>query len=196
MLAVIMAITDEDDRLFVETVFNKYSKKMYLIAVNILNNHEDAEDCVQDTIVKIIDRLDNFRKAEQEEYLIKLIVITCRNTALNKYKSNRKKDIEQFSTTVYDEDEESSVMDIPDDSSNVEKLVMSDYTCRCLTEIIDSLDYKYRDILVLKSMGYDYDDIARIMNISQTLVRKRYSRARKMILEKGGASLYEHRDQR
>ena len=50
MLAVIMAITDEDDRLFVETVFNKYSKKMYLIAVNILNNHEDAEDCVQDTI--------------------------------------------------------------------------------------------------------------------------------------------------
>ena len=196
MLAVIMAITDEDDRLFVETVFNKYSKKMYLIAVNILNNHEDAEDCVQDTIVKIIDRLDNFRKAEQEEYLIKLIVITCRNTALNKYKSNRKKSIEQFSTTVYDEDEGSSVMDIPDDSSDVEKLVMSDYTCRCLTEIIDSLDYKYRDILVLKGMGYDYDDIARIMNISQTLVRKRYSRARKMILEKGGASLYEHRDQR
>ena len=196
MLAVIMAITDEDDRLFVETVFNKYSKKMYLIAVNILNNHEDAEDCVQDTIVKIIDRLDNFRKAEQEEYLIKLIVIACRNTALNKYKSNRKKGIEQFSTTVYDEDEGSSVMDIPDDSSDVEKLVMSDYTCRCLTEIIDSLDYKYRDILVLKGMGYDYDDISRIMNISQTLVRKRYSRARKMILEKGGASLYEHRDQR
>lgn len=194
MLAVIMAITDEDDRLFVETVFNKYSKKMYLIAVNILNNHEDAEDCVQDTIVKIIDRLDNFRKAEQEEYLIKLIVITCRNTALNKYKSNREKGIEQFSTTVYDEDEESSVMDIPDASSDVEKLVMSDYTCRCLTEIIDSLDYKYRDILVLKGMGYDYDDIARIMNISQVLVRKRYSRARKMILKKGGAALYEHRN--
>lgn len=194
MLAVIMAITDEDDRLFVETVFNKYSKKMYLIAVNILNNHEDAEDCVQDTIVKIIDRLDNFRKAEQEEYLIKLIVITCRNTALNKYKSNREKGIEQFSTTVYDEDEESSVMDIPDASSDVEKLVMSDYTCRCLTEIIDSLDYKYRDILVLKGMGYDYDDIARIMNISQVLVRKRYSRARKMILKKGGSALYEHRN--
>lgn len=194
MLAVIMAITDEDDRLFVETVFNKYSKKMYLIAVNILNNHEDAEDCVQDTIVKIIDRLDNFRKAEQEEYLIKLIVITCRNTALNKYKSNLEKGIEQFSTTVYDEDEESSVMDIPDASSDVEKLVMSDYTCRCLTEIIDSLDYKYRDILVLKGMGYDYDDIARIMNISQVLVRKRYSRARKMILKKGGSALYEHRN--
>lgn len=194
MLAVIMAIIDEDDRLFVETVFNKYSKKMYLIAVNILNNHEDAEDCVQDTIVKIINQLDNFRKAEQEEYLIKLIVITCRNTALNKYKSNREKGIEQFSTTVYDEDEESSVMDIPDASSDVEKLVMSDYTCRCLTEIIDSLDYKYRDILVLKGMGYDYDDIARIMNISQVLVRKRYSRARKMILKKGGAALYEHRN--
>ena len=55
MLAIIMAIEDEEDRLFVEMIFNKYSKNMYLVAANILNNHDDAEDCVQDTFVKIID---------------------------------------------------------------------------------------------------------------------------------------------
>lgn len=38
-LAIIMAIEDEKDRLFVEMIFNKYSKNMYLIAANILNNH-------------------------------------------------------------------------------------------------------------------------------------------------------------
>lgn len=31
MLAIIMAIEDEKDRLFVEMLFNKYSKNMYLI---------------------------------------------------------------------------------------------------------------------------------------------------------------------
>lgn len=53
MLAVIMAIENEDDRLFVETVFNRYAKKLYLVAYNILGNRADAEDCVQDTFVKI-----------------------------------------------------------------------------------------------------------------------------------------------
>lgn len=48
MLAVIMAIENEDDRLFVETVFNRYAKKLYLVAYNILGNRADAEDCVQD----------------------------------------------------------------------------------------------------------------------------------------------------
>ena len=52
MLAIIMAIEDDDDRLFVEMIFNKYSKNMYLIAEKILNNHDDAEDCVQDNCSK------------------------------------------------------------------------------------------------------------------------------------------------
>ena len=96
MLAIIIAIEDEDDRSFVETIFNKYAEKMYLEAVNILHNHADAEDCVQDTIVKIIDKLDRFKHAQQEDYLIK--VIPCRNTALNKYK---KKSTENKSTIFY-----------------------------------------------------------------------------------------------
>ena len=45
-----MAIENEQDRLFVESIFNKYSEKMYLIAMDIINNHHDAEDCVHDTI--------------------------------------------------------------------------------------------------------------------------------------------------
>lgn len=99
MLAIILAIEDENDRQFVEDIFNKYAEKMYLVAVNILQNHDDAEDCVQDTIVKIIDKLDRFKQAQQEDYLIKLIVITCRNTALNKYEKNQQRTQAQFSTT-------------------------------------------------------------------------------------------------
>lgn len=82
MLAVIMAIENEDDRLFVETVFNRYAKKLYLVAYNILGNRADAEDCVQDTFVKIIDKLDRFKNAQKDDSLIKLLVIVCRNTAL------------------------------------------------------------------------------------------------------------------
>lgn len=192
MLAIIMAIENEQDRLFVESIFNKYSEKMYLIAMDIINNHYDAEDCVHDTIVKIIDKLERFKQANREDYLIKLIVITCRNTAINKYKENKKRNYWEISTTVFDEEEESSIMDIPDLSSNVEKIVINKFTCNYIKEIIDKLDLKYRDVIVLKGYGYGYEEIAYLMHISQELVRKRYSRAKKMIIEMGGDILYEY----
>lgn len=194
MLAIIMTIEDDNDRQFVESIFNRYSEKMYLIAMGILNDHNDAEDCVQDTIVKIIDKLDRFKQAQQEDYLIKLIVITCRNTALNKYAKKRQRTRAQLSTTEYDDDDESSIMDIPDFSSDVERIVLSNFICRYVMELIDKLDLKYRDVLVLKALGYDYGEIAYLLNISQTLARKRYSRAKAMLLQMGGDTLYEYRD--
>ena len=194
MLAIIMAIENEQDRLFVESIFNMYSEKMYLIAMDIINNHHDAEDCVHDTIVKIIDKLERFKQANREDYLIKLIVITCRNTAINKYKENKKRNYWEISTTVFDEEEESSIMDIPDLSANVERIVISKFTCSYVKELIDKLDLKYRDVMVLKGYGYGYEEIAYLMHISQELVRKRYSRARKKILEMGGDMLYEYRN--
>lgn len=195
MLAMIMAIEDEEDRVFVETIFNKYSKNMYLIAERILNNHDDAEDCVQDTFVKIIDKLDYFRNVKQEDNLIKLLVIACRNTALDKYGKNKRRANLQFSQTTYNEDGESSIVDIPDRSADVERIVMNRYVCTYVKELISKLDEKYRDVITLKSMGYSYEEISCIVGISQALARKRYSRARAMILDMGGETLYEYRNE-
>ena len=66
------------------------------------------------------------------------------------------------------------------------------FTCNYIKEIIDKLDLKYRDVIVLKGYGYGYEEIAYLMHISQELVRKRYSRAKKMIIEMGGEMLYEY----
>ena len=195
MLAIIMAIKDDDDRLFVEMIFNKYSKNMYLIAERILNNHDDAEDCVQDTFVNFIDKLVCFKIALKEDILIKLIMITCRNTAFDKYAKNKRRANLQFSQTVYDEDGESSIADIPDRSADVERIVMNSYVCAYVKELINKLDCKYRDVITLKSMGYNYEQISCIIGISQALARKRYSRARAMILDMGGETLYEYRDE-
>lgn len=65
-----------------------------------------------------------------------------------------------------------------------------------MAELIDKLELKYRDVIILKSMGYDYDSIAYFMSITPVLARKRYSRARAMILEMGGETLHEYMDRR
>lgn len=48
MMAIIMAIEDDDDREFVEKIFDRYEKNMYFTAYDILRNRADAEDCVQE----------------------------------------------------------------------------------------------------------------------------------------------------
>ena len=79
MLAIIMTIEDEEDSRFVADVYTRCSERMFSIAMNVLHNRYDAEDCVHDTMVKIIDKLGEFREADKREYLIKLVSVTCRN---------------------------------------------------------------------------------------------------------------------
>ncbi len=188
MLAIIMSIENGNDRAFVEDIYHLYSEKMYLISYDILKNHHDAEDCVQETIVKIIDKIERFREAQHQNYLKKLIVIACRNVAINKYNENKRKSQSQFSTTIYGENIE--IADIPDVEENVEKIVLSESNYHYIKQLIDKLDPIYRDVIVLKSMQFSNEEIAYMMSISVELVRKRYSRARAKILEMGGDTLY------
>ena len=73
MLPIIAAINDESDRDFVEDIYNKYGKKMYLIAFGVLKKKMDAEDCVHDVIKIIINNIERFRNADYN-HLINLIV--------------------------------------------------------------------------------------------------------------------------
>ena len=191
MLEIIMSIVDEEDRSFMETLYYDYSEKMYLVAFDILNNHHDAQDCVHNTIARIIDSIESYKQAQQGKYLIKLIVIATRNNAINMYNEIKKKNKNVFSTTMYDDETDNwEIMDIPDDTNDVQKLVVSEETCKILHELINKLDLIYRDVVVLMQMGYSYEAIADILGITVETARKRYSRAKAKLKEMGGKDLY------
>lgn len=191
MLPIILSIVDDDDRTFVEKIYVKYEKQLYLIAMKHLNNHHDAQDCVQDTIKLIIEGIEKFKIAQDLEYLEKLITVVCRNRALNMLRlQNRKNEYEQSLLRYNYEENDYQEIDIPDYASSVDKIYISEENVEHLHNLIDKLDSKYRDVILLKSMGFDNQDIAEIMNISEALVRKRYSRARKQLWEMGGKDLY------
>ena len=52
------------------------------------------------------------------------------------------------------------------------------------------MDKEYRDVVILRSYGMDYEKIASAMKISEEAARQRMHRARQKILEEGGDSLY------
>lgn len=191
MLPIILNIIDDDDRAFVEEIYARYEKQLYSISMKYLHNHHDAQDCVHEAIGLISERVEKFRMAQDFGYIDRMIGVVGRNCALNmlRVKSRRHEYERPILKYNYEEDEYEE-MDIPDYDSAVDKIHISEENCNHLHNLINKLDPKYRDIIFFKCLGYDNTAIAKAMNISEELVRQRYSRARKQLLEIGGNDLY------
>ena len=191
MLPIIMSIADDGDRNFVEEIYVTYEKKLYLISMHYLNNHQDAQDCVHDTVVLVIKHIDRFKDAKSSGYLDKLVAVVCRNCAINMLNANiRRVKHEREFVRYNQENGEYEEFEKIDDNSYVEKIYISEQNCDILKGLINKLDDKYRDVVLLKALGLSAKEIAEIMKISDVLVRKRYSRAKCLLWKMGGKDLY------
>lgn len=196
MLPIVMIIGDEDDRAFVDKIYRLYGKKIYLSALKILNSPEDAEDCLQDVIKTVIDRLELFQGADEEQ-LIKLLVVCTRNTAIDLYRKKKKRLLNEAEYPVFDDGEArdtDAATDIPDESAFSDRILINEENRKRITAMIEELDPIYRDILLLR---YRYamknGEIAKLLNISESAVKVRYLRAKKLLLQKRGKELDEMR---
>lgn len=189
MIPVTMSIATDEDKNYVERLYEKYSKKMFAYIYKILANHEAAEDCVHDVIQRIINHIDFFKSVSEED-IIRLIMIYCRNEAFNHYrndklkKSREKTESEDFNESFMDE--------IEDDTYNPEKVIISEENNRYLLELVNKLDYKYKDIMIMKYyFNLSNIEIAKQLDITPGVVAVRISRAKKKLLEMGGDRLYD-----
>lgn len=161
--------TAEDKSKFAD-LFIEYKNLIYWISYEILHNVDLAEDCVQEVFFKIIDILDDIDNIEslKTKNLIARITSNHAKNIYNKRKRDSKKiiDIEEMEH-------------IPDTSS-VES-VMDEHD---LKEIILMMPDKYREILELIIVyGRDYKAITKILHISEVAARKRYERAKAMLVK-------------
>lgn len=196
MLPIIAAINDESDRDFVEDIYNKYGKKMYLVAFGILKKKVDAEDCVHDVIKIIIDNIERFRNADYN-HLINLIVKCTRNDAINKYnKEKKKREIETDFHIRLDADGfyKDIEIELADNSEHFDNILINEENKKRLAELISGLDDIYRDVLYLKyQMFMSNFEISKLLSVSENVVNFRLCRAKKILLKTRSEELYELR---
>jgi RNA polymerase sigma-70 factor (ECF subfamily) len=186
MLPIILAIKDDDDRLLVEKIYETYEKHMYMIAFGILHNQQDAEDAVNNAVIKIIDYLDNFIDISCEETK-RLIVIYTRSVAFNMYRSKQRR-LNLFPSMSDNESIENVFID---EGTSLQDMAINEETISIVRNAIEKLDVKYRDVVILKyyhNMGDT--QIADIMGLSETAVSSRLTRARQLIKKESGDILY------
>lgn len=80
---IVQLYFDRNEKAIEETA-NKYGQYCTSIAINILGNHEDAEECVNDTYLQTWNSIPPHRPTALSTFLGKIV----RNLSFNRYKHN------------------------------------------------------------------------------------------------------------
>ena len=146
---------------------------LYRMALRIMMNAAEAEDVVQETMMKVWNRRDQW---EQIESIEAFCLTICRNLSLDKVR--RMDNQTQSLDAAYD----------PKDlgvSSNPEEQAIQSDRIRLVRQMISQLPEKQRSCMQLRDMeGKSYKDIATILDITEEQVKVNIFRARQTIREK------------
>lgn len=176
--ALLVADLLEGDTTALASIVEKYGKLVYRLAIQITKNHEDANDVMQETFLKVYESIEGFRKESAfETWLYRIIV----NQALNLV---RRRDRRRESS-LSDENEidprfnlrgSSGYPNSPHD--DVEKKELQKW----VTQAVDSLPAKHRTVVILHEFeGFTHPQIATILNCSEGTVRSRLHYARRKL---------------
>ena len=148
--------------------------ELYRLALRITLNPAEAEDVVQETMIKIWNRRDQWDEIESIEAFCLTI---CRNLALDKMRK-----IEGQNQSL-----DEAVHDAPDRSysSNPEEQAMQQDRIALIHRLIGQLPEKQRSAMQLRDFeGKSYKEIAAIMDVSEEQVKINIFRARQAIRQK------------
>jgi len=152
--------------------------ELFRLALRITLNRADAEDIVQETMLKVWNRRDSWGELKSiEAYCLTI----CRNMALDKLK---RADSQQASL---DEKDWSGGQERIDHSYSANPEAQAEQRDRIalVRRLIDQLPEKQRTCMQLRDMeGKPYKEIAQVMGISEQQVKVNIFRARQSVKEK------------
>lgn len=147
-------------------VYQLFAGKLFAVCLKYAQNHEDAEDILQDSFIRIFDKIKQYNGKGSFEGWMKRITI---NVALQKYRQGKKLQvirnevIESEETVVLEEELETNF----------------------LLGLIQQLPDQYRLVFNLYVLDhFSHKEIAELLNISVGTSKSNLSRARKILKEK------------
>ena len=145
---------------------------LYRLALRITLRHEDAEDVVQDTLIKVWNKRDSWQEIEDIEAFALTI---CRNVALDKIKKASNNETTLDDHTAF----------LTDRSSSPFEHVLQQDRVALVRKLVDSLPEKQRSCMQLRDFeGKSYKEIVQILGFSEEQVKVNIFRARQTIKQK------------
>ena len=142
-------------------VMNRHGNRILRLAYSYVHNMQDAEEILQDTLIKLLDSAPEFESDEHEKaWLLRVAA----NLSKNRIEYNKLRDTDELKDDLAAEERE--------DLSFV-------------WEAVKSLPENYREVIHLfYEEGYQTDEIAELLGESGANIRTRLKRARAKLKDK------------
>ena len=159
-----------------------HEKRMYAVALRMFANREDAQDCLQEAMLRIYRAIGGFKgQSSFSTWVYRITMNTCLDE-LRRKKNRPSTSLDNLLDQGWS----------PSDGDNApERRAIQSETRKTLAGAIRELPEDMRSAIVLRDVqGYSYDEIAQMLDVNVGTIKSRISRGREKlreeIVQKGG----------
>lgn len=156
-----------------------HTEALYRTALRMTKNPGDAEDLVQETLLKAYKSFDRFETGTNAKaWLFKIMT----NTFINTYRARQKESTSVSFDEIDDSYLHSQITGMSSESGNPEKDFFNKILDGDVVAAIEKLPEEFRMVVVLAfNEGFAYQEIADILGIQVGTVKSRLHRGRKIL---------------
>ncbi len=166
----------ENDRKAQLEIYKLYYKPMYNTSLRILNHEAEAEDVMQESFLDAFRKINDYKGEGSFGGWLKRIVV---NNSLDIIR--KRKEVLPLEDSYYQKADTTAALD---DSIAATAAENVEYRVEEIKKAIPLLAEEHRVILSLFLFeGYDHDEIAQILKITNNASRTRFSRAKAKLLK-------------
>ena len=153
-----------------ERVVMPHLNDAYTLARYLMHDEHDAQDVVQDSVLRAIRHIDGFRHGDARAWLLTIV----RNCCYTWHKSHKR---ERSNVSLSDE----SALTVAD-SNTADDATIRESDSELIRAAVDRLPAELREVLVLRELNeLSYREISEVVGVPMGTVMSRLSRAREKL---------------
>ncbi len=172
---LILRFQDGDINAYNELV-KRYKDRLLNFVFRYFNNREQAEDVVQETLIKLYTHASYYKNIAKFSTWIFTI---AKNNALTELRKNKRKQTDSLWT------DDGKVIDINSKDQSLDVKVQNEIAIDQLNKFLDEIPENFRIAVVLRDFQeLSYDEISKILEIPIGTIKSRINRGRLQLAEK------------
>ncbi|HOD15509.1 MAG TPA: sigma-70 family RNA polymerase sigma factor [Spirochaetota bacterium] len=159
----------------------KHQSMVLNLCFRIIGDYDEANDCAQETFIKVYNNLKKFRfQSSFSTWLYRIAINTCRNRLASSDNRRKKKTVRIDNPS----DVDGETLDINDCSFNPVAVFEKNEDSLLIHKAISSLPDELRVLVVLRDLeGKSYEEISDMTGVNLGTVKSRLARARHILRE-------------
>ena len=154
----------------------RYKDRLLNFVLRYFNNVEQAEDVVQDTLIKLYTHASYYKNVAKFSTWIFTI---AKNNALTELRKNKRKKTDSLWT------EDGQIIDINSKEESLDSKVQNEIAIDQLNKFLDEIPENFRMAVVLRDFQeLSYEEISKILEIPIGTIKSRINRGRIRLAEK------------